>query len=409
MALDLSAASLVRAGSGLLFVLVGVAMATLGRRRRENVAVGVAAVAFGLFFLVNNVFTLPFDVQFVLVLVAAAALAVPIASSRAAGAFALVTVAPLVGVMLLTPPLELAAAAPYPVPPPLADAYFRFVLGFFLLGAAVLAYSFLLALRVRRTPDARVRRASMLLASGWAMYVAYFVGDALTALAHLPSGSPALAYSWTGTLALSVVAVAATWLAASRNGGGTRNVAWLILAAVLAGMLDAAFLGGQFVSPWVGVVRSVGAALIAIAILREGALGFDLAIPTARRGTLATIGLVGFFAVAQIAQTYLSGTMGIVLGGVAAGVLLFAAAPLQRAAERLASGERESQSPTTGRDPGEHARHSYRLAVKAALADGSITREEDVHLADLAQHLGIGAGDAVRLRHEVERELEEAG
>jgi hypothetical protein len=36
-----------------------------------------------------------------------------------------------------------------------------------------------------------------------------------------------------------------------------------------------------------------------------------------------------------------------------------------------------------------------------------MTRKEETHLAQLAQHLGIGAGDALRARHEVEDEREE--
>lgn len=92
------------------------------------------------------------------------------------------------------------------------------------------------------------------------------------------------------------------------------------------------------------------------------------------------------------------------LGILAAGALVFAIAPLSRVADRLA----EKVVPLAaagfeGRVPeaaGSRER-VYRDAVRYAPRDG-LTGREEAHLAALAQELGLGAADALRLRHEVE-------
>jgi uncharacterized membrane protein YebE (DUF533 family) len=85
-------------------------------------------------------------------------------------------------------------------------------------------------------------------------------------------------------------------------------------------------------------------------------------------------------------------------------MLVFALAPLQRVADRVATAAvplaAAAAVPVAASDVA-HAR-AYRAAVRAALADGDVTRDEEAHLADVAQELGIGAADALRLRREVE-------
>ena len=179
-------------------------------------------------------------------------------------------------------------------------------------------------------------------------------------------------------------------------------VALLALGAAVAGAVDWSVTDGTG-SVAAGIVRVLAFALVVHGILSHRLLGRDLAIPTARRGTLAAAALVGFFVVAQIAQEYLSGTMGVILGGVAAGVLLFAAAPLQRAVEGLAGRQVAIVDP--GRGASAHAEDAYRDALRLAMHDGAITPEEERHLASLADRLGVTYGQAVRLRAEVDVEL----
>lgn len=88
------------------------------------------------------------------------------------------------------------------------------------------------------------------------------------------------------------------------------------------------------------------------------------------------------------------------VGGITAGLLLFAIAPLQRVADRVATaampGVRED-----GFTP-ERRAEFYRKAVAMALSDGRITREEERHLAAIAEDLALGHTEALRLREEVE-------
>ena len=48
---------------------------------------------------------------------------------------------------------------------------------------------------------------------------------------------------------------------------------------------------------------------------------------------------------------------------------------------------------------------SSKAAVRAALADGRMTPAEEEHLAEVQEHLGLPAREALGLRREVEREL----
>jgi hypothetical protein len=46
----------------------------------------------------------------------------------------------------------------------------------------------------------------------------------------------------------------------------------------------------------------------------------------------------------------------------------------------------------------------FKAAIRAALAEGPLTRAQDAHLAEVAHHLGIGPRDMVRLTREAENE-----
>lgn len=117
-----------------------------------------------------------------------------------------------------------------------------------------------------------------------------------------------------------------------------------------------------------------------------------------RRGTFATGVLASFFIVAQVAQNYFSASYGVLIGGVVAGAFLFAASPIQHAIEG------RGWVPARGEAADPRIVDAYRHAVRAAIADGRVTRAEEVHLGEVAASLGITAADAARLRHEVEDE-----
>ena len=206
--------------------------------------------------------------------------------------------------------------------------------------------------------------------------------------------------AYTTTAFLVPAMVAATWGYAAYAARDRR--AWAVaLGAPALGVVVLALV------PWFGgadagdsglhgAARTAAVVVLAFAFARGGFLGGRLAL---RHGTVATALLGVVFVVAQVAQNFLSAQYGLVMGGVIAGMLLFVANPIQRAAERIVSGE------TPGRR-GEHRyAEAYRLAVRAAVGDGRLTRDEEGHLAELAEHLGIGAGEALRLRREVEEEV----
>ncbi|HLE96946.1 MAG TPA: hypothetical protein VI997_06195, partial [Candidatus Thermoplasmatota archaeon] len=184
-----------------------------------------------------------------------------------------------------------------------------------------------------------------------------------------------------------------------------RNLAWLAVATPLLGLALNVFFGGGIAvdaAGTAGIARLAMAAILAYAILRHQLFDLDVKVKwTLRRGTLAAMFLAVFFVVAQVAQTFLTDALGLVVGGMAAGLLLFAIAPLQRMAERVA----DVAMPGV-RDPRERAvalgaDEAYREALRMALEDGVITPAEERSLARMARQLGIDPERALDLRDEV--------
>jgi len=142
------------------------------------------------------------------------------------------------------------------------------------------------------------------------------------------------------------------------------------------------------------IVRTLGALLVIFALTTGALDNGTRPAGTVRRSTLAAGALALLFIVAQIAQNFFSAEFGLVTGGVVAGCFLFAAAPLQRAMESMRDREPRVRS-TPPSQPltqacGSHD-EAYRAAVRVALRDRRLTREEELALADIAERLGIGA------------------
>lgn len=57
-----------------------------------------------------------------------------------------------------------------------------------------------------------------------------------------------------------------------------------------------------------------------------------------------------------------------------------------------------------GRAAGPRAEDVYRAALRIALKDRRVTPEEELHLAELGEHLGLSARRALALRREIEKE-----
>lgn len=213
-------------------------------------------------------------------------------------------------------------------------------------------------------------------------------------------------------LLLGLGACAAQWLRNASWAAGPevrtcRNLALFTLAIPLVTMLYVAPQGlvERLGGPQFGVGRALTVLVFAYAILRAQILGLDVRVRWGiSRGTVAGIFLGVFFVSTQVAQNYFQG-QGLLLGGITAGLLIFAISPLQRLAERVA----DAAMPGVGRaasatlPSAATALDDYRTAFRAAMRDGRLAPEGELALARLAHRLGLGAETVTRLRHEMRR------
>lgn len=411
---------------GALVAAVGLFIASVRPRKAENLAFAGFCLVFGANFVFGNLlFLLPAGHPVRASAWTSWALAA-IAGATAVLFFAVVTRSPrrigrdgagvvaatvLVALLLATPATVLLArdtagyAALYGVSDTFAAGvlpFFVYNSAYFLLLATLAAGLLLLAVRFRSEPDAAGRRQAALMSGAVALFVGQQFGVAVL--------SPSTADRAMGLLGgASLLVLSVLWLRNTDRpeSRAPRNVALLAPAALAFGMLmvplagsyeEALYTGGG------GIARTVGVLILATAILRNQFLDIDVKMRwTITRGTVALAFVAVFFVVAQIAQTFLSETYGLVVGGTAAGLLLFAIAPLQRLAERVAA----RAVPVVGHAPPPSPEESdrrlrvYRRAVRHALRDG-LTPEEETHLAELATELGIDYATALAVRREVE-------
>lgn len=207
------------------------------------------------------------------------------------------------------------------------------------------------------------------------------------------------------TVALALYAAFVVRLVMLSRGAGT--FAWLsrrslvLTLACAASAVVALAVGGDW--PVLGAAAWDLALplLVGYAILRHDLLGLDRRVRwTVQRGTLAFAFVATFFVGTQLAQNWLSARYGIVLGGVAAGLLLFAIAPLQRLAERVATAAVPQAQPAVVAD---RKLAALRKAAQNAARDGRVSREEEKHLYALAAEMGVDAATAHAIILEVER------
>ena len=150
--------------------------------------------------------------------------------------------------------------------------------------------------------------------------------------------------------------------------------------------------------------------LLGWAILRHQLFGLDVKVRwTLSRGTVAAAFIAIFFVASEGAQLLL-GQENPYVGLMAAGALVFAIAPLQRAADRLAERAVPVESPapasTAGAPRDDGGRDAYRVLLRRFVADGRISRDEERALARTAERFGLSHEETVALRHEVEDEID---
>lgn len=149
------------------------------------------------------------------------------------------------------------------------------------------------------------------------------------------------------------------------------------------------------------VVLVSGTLLITFAIVRHQLFDIDLKVKfTLRASTLAAAFLAVFFVVGQLAQNFLNDAYGLLVGGVAAGLLLFALNPLQKVAERMADKAMPGAKPVASLSHRE--RHSiYREQLEIAWSDGTLNRKERLQFERLRQRLDLSAEEALALENGV--------
>lgn len=154
----------------------------------------------------------------------------------------------------------------------------------------------------------------------------------------------------------------------------------------------------------VPVARFACLGVLTYAIVRQQLFDLDMRLKvTLSRSTMAAMFLAVFFVVAQLAQNFLSATYGWSLGGVAAGLLLFAITPIQKAAERLSDKAMPRVRP---RDPAyvlSKKRDAYRHVYEAAWSDGRLTSKDARLLAEFKVALGLADEEYAAIEREWSR------
>lgn len=145
----------------------------------------------------------------------------------------------------------------------------------------------------------------------------------------------------------------------------------------------------------------VAVPLIAYGILRTQLFDIDLRIRwTIKQTTVAAAILSVVFLVSEGASMFLSAELGNVVGLLAAAVVMFFLAPLQRFAERVAS----TAMPNTENTP-EYAAFRkmqvYETAVAEAREGGGISAKERSLLNTLRESLGISECDAAAIERDL--------
>lgn len=183
---------------------------------------------------------------------------------------------------------------------------------------------------------------------------------------------------------------------------GIRDICWVLAYAVAfwvnwkgpSGLEfeESAFLPLMKVPYALGTLLAVP--LIAYGILKAHLFDIDLKIRwTIKQSTLAGIFVALMFLVSEGASTFLSAELGNVAGLLAAAVVMFFLAPLQRFAEKVAS----AAMPNTQNTP-EYATFRkmqvYESALAEALQETGISERERALLARLRDSLGISETDA---------------
>lgn len=181
---------------------------------------------------------------------------------------------------------------------------------------------------------------------------------------------------------------------------------FVLSATILSRAVPVLIEGAPFPHWQLATAYTLATSVLLYGILRTHLFDIDLRVKIALgRGTIAAIFLAVFFGVSEGAAAMLTDSTGSAVAGiVAASVLVFFLAPLQRLGDRVAS----SVMPGVEATP-EYLHYRklavYRSALESALEDGRITDDERSMLEALAAELSILPAD----REALERDVRDLG
>jgi hypothetical protein len=190
---------------------------------------------------------------------------------------------------------------------------------------------------------------------------------------------------------------------------GSRDLTWgFIYSLLVLGVFIGPMESLRQYQPVVWVMASgltTYVCLMVYGIVSAHLFDIDLKIKwTLERGTIAAIFIAVFFMVSEGASAFLSEQLGSLVGIIATGGLVFALAPLQRVAEKLAN-----QAMPTVQDTPEYRSYRklqvYGEAVAEAMSKGPISPVARVVLNRLRAQLELDGAEAEAL----EREFGHAG
>jgi hypothetical protein len=410
--------------SGVLLVALGLSIAHLRPRRRGNLALAAFAGLFGLSRALRNGLTAvgvfvwagwyqPAMEALAWASMAYVVLAVPrrVASHehhavRLAAACGVLACLGKATQLAALPDLARAEAELLRMPVSLAAEQASWVVQTAGFGFQVFAL-LLPAMRFAGTPgSAQGRPVFALIAAAQAAWLG--VTSGVAAIGVVQGVMPASSGPGVGVDICIVALAGGLWLRNAARSSGldaslARNVALLGFASLTFGAAAQAVnpspsTGG----PPLAVARVGMVLLIAYGILRHQLLGIDVKVKwTLRQSTVAAAFIGVFFVVSEGATTFFQQSgLGPYLGIAAAGLLVFAMAPLQRAAERVASAAMPGVKGVAEMDEGERAAF-YREQLALAWADGILDAGERAMLEAQRRRLGLSQERA----HDLEREV----
>lgn len=412
MQLNFSPGALINAGGALLFLLVGIAILAIARQTRLGLRFGAFAATFGLAYVIENLVDYDVDpVSALILLVAALAAATCLGFLIAAVVRGLPRPGrPKIGLLATGIGLAVVVALIVLGQRQLQGPGLISKVGSNSVGALPLTFLVQPFLLVLLAASSQIPSGGSLHLYKGRLLLGLSAGLFAVNIDMVGAASSSPDRTWTGPaidgvgLLIGAMLVYTAWIVLrSRPAGGerlARRAFGAIVIVGLAGCLQEVFLKETAAIGPYGIIRSVGAVLLVLAVVKYDLLAVPVPRLVARRGALAGAALAILFIVAQVAQNFLAAQYGLLMGGVVAGTMLFAASPIQRAMERHSSG---SPRPLGRASNAAENERVYRVTLVKYLADGAVSKDEELALAHLVDTLGLTARRAMEIRQEAER------